>query len=64
MAAPRIDVHAAHEDVKSGEALLVCAYESRKKCQEHQLEDSIPLEQLQEMEHALAKERELIFYCG
>ncbi len=59
-----IPVHQAHEDVKSGNALLVCAYESDEKFHNNALEAAISLKDFLQKENGLAKDKEIIFYCN
>lgn len=50
--------------VKSGDALLVCAYVSDEKFRTYRLEDAVSFAQFQTMVPNLAKNKELIFYCA
>ncbi len=59
-----ISVHQAHEDVESGNALLVCAYESDEKFNHNALKEAISLKDFQQKEEGLAKDKEIIFYCN
>ena len=43
---PRIPVEEAREKVRSGQALLVCAYEDEDKCRRIPLDDSIYLNEV------------------
>ena len=61
---PRINVQDAYEHVESGEALLVCAYDSREKCEQYKLSGANSLESLSSRESSLQKSDELIFYCA
>ena len=54
----------AHERVKSGLSLLVCAYESDDKFRNVHLEGAIPLSEFQSKLDTFDKEREIIFYCA
>lgn len=54
----------AYNDVQSGEALLVCAYESEEKFKKACLEGAIPLQEFRRREDELEKDREIIFYCS
>lgn len=60
--AKRISATEAHEHVQSGNALLVCAYDSDEKFRQMPLEGAIPLSELQSQEGDLSKDKELIFY--
>ena len=50
--------------LKSGEVLLVCAYEDDSKFKMMQLEGAISLNALESRLPALAKDQEVIFYCA
>ena len=58
--ARRIDAEQARNDVNSGRAVLVCAYDDTDKCEKYHLSGALPLSDLQ----AQAKDREVIFYCA
>jgi hypothetical protein len=60
----RISVQDALEEVTSGRALLVCAYEEEEKCKQVALEGSVPLTQFQQRVASLPKSQELIFFCA
>lgn len=63
--AKRIDVELAREHLDSDSgALLVCAYDEPEKFEENHLEGALSLEQFRKREDDLAKDREIIFYCG
>jgi len=62
--AVRIAADDARRKVESGEALLVCAYESEDKCRQYKLENAITLNELQGRLPSLSKEQEMIFYCA
>lgn len=62
--APRISPERARRAIAEDEALLVCAYDDREKCQEHQLDGSISLPELRERLDEIATDRRLIFYCA
>lgn len=59
-----ISVHQAHDDVESGKALLVCAYENDEKFQNNALKEAISLNEFQHQEQGVAKDKEIIFYCN
>jgi len=54
----------AHEHVKSGSALLVCAYDSDEKFNNAQLDGAISLNQFKVQAQAgnVSKDKEIIFY--
>ncbi len=58
----RIGPHEAHEHVKSGAALLVCAYDSDEKFDRFHLEGAISLSRFESTSATVAKDKELIFY--
>ena len=60
----RISVQDAHEEVTSGRALLVCAYEDEEKCKQVALEGSLSLTRFQERAPTLPRNQELIFFCA
>src|SRR5215213_8886762 len=56
---------AARQRMTSGAgALLVCAYDSDQKFQEHRLAGAIPFSQFQSRVTTLPKDKEIIFYCA
>ncbi len=54
----------AHEKLKAGTALLICAYESDEKFKTMHLEGAIPLSSFQSKISSLTNDQELIFYCA
>lgn len=52
----------AHEHVKNGSALLICAYDSDKKFDRFHLEGAISLAEFQSQSATIPKDKELIFY--
>lgn len=60
----RISPADAHKKVKSGEALLVCAYSSEEKCKGMLLEGAITLKELEKKLPTLSRDTEIIFYCA
>ena len=60
----RIGPEEARERVRSGQALLVCAYENDAKCDRLRLEGAISLRELESAAPALPRDHELIFYCA
>ena len=60
---PRIKVAEAYKKVKSGDALLVCAYSSEEKCSTIQLEGSVSLTKFESKIQSLQKDQEIIFFC-
>lgn len=60
--AVRVNPQEVRDKVKSGKALLVCAYDDEEKCRQYPLEGAITLTELRS--RAPAKDQELIFYCA
>jgi hypothetical protein len=60
----RIGPEDARERVRSGQALLVCAYENDATCSRMRLDGAISLRELEARAATLARDRELIFYCA
>jgi len=50
--------------VKSGDAMLVCAYDSDEKFQKYHLEGAVSLAEFRTLVPTLAKGKELVFYCA
>jgi hypothetical protein len=64
MPAVRIGPEEAYRHVKSGEAILVCAYEDETTFQKMRLDMAISLGEFQKLLPGIPKEREIIFYCA
>ena len=64
MTATRISVKEAYARVETGEALLVCAYDSEEKFNQYRLSRAISLGEFASRLAAISKTRELIFYCA
>ena len=60
----RISVQDARQEVASGQALLVCAYEDDAKCSQVALEGSLSLSRFAQLAPSLPKDQELIFFCA
>jgi hypothetical protein len=58
----RIIPKEAYQKLKSGTALLVCAYDDDAKFQKMQLEGAISLGQFKKKLPTLSKDQEIIFY--
>lgn len=54
----------AYKKIKTGRALLVCAYAEEEKFKKFNLAGAISLKDLQSRLAAIAKKREIIFYCA
>ncbi len=59
----RINPKEAHERVKAGTALLVCAYDNNERFKSIPLEGAISLSNFQAKLLSLSKDQEIIFYC-
>lgn len=64
MAVQRISPREARQKVQQGEALLVCAYDSREKFSQLHLEGALSLDTFRARLPELPKNREIIFYCA
>lgn len=58
----RISVEQAREELRSGRAVLVCAYEDDNKCERNGLQGVLSLRELES--RAGTRDREIIFYCA
>jgi hypothetical protein len=61
---PRVPPEEAYQKIKSGKALLVCAYDDEEKCKLIHLEGAIFLKELESKLPSLSKNQEIIFYCA
>ncbi|MBM9605658.1 rhodanese-like domain-containing protein [Desulfopila inferna] len=59
-----IQVAEARRLVQSGDALLVCAYESEEKFKKNCLEGALSLQEFKEKEGEIPRDQEIIFYCN
>ncbi len=63
--APRVSPGYVHERLASGaDTLFVCAYDDPEKCRAIHLEGSLDMRQLEAKLPGVAKDREIVFYCG
>ena len=60
----RVSPHEVRESVKSGSALLVCAYSDEEKFKRVHLDGAISMAEFQSRVPTLAKGQEIIFYCA
>ena len=60
----RVTPQEIYPRVKSGEALLVCAYANEARCRNMQLEGSLTLQEFQARLPDLPKNREIVFFCA
>jgi hypothetical protein len=58
-----IDPTQAREKVRSGQAILVCAYDDEMKCRDIMLDGSVMLAEFQAAAER-SKDREVIFFCA
>jgi hypothetical protein len=60
-----IDAREAHAKLELDPgAMLVCAYEDRKKFEQYHLDEAIPFDEFKAKESSLPKDTEIIFYCA
>ncbi len=65
MAEPeRVTPEEIHQKLKSGTALLVCAYEDDVKFKRLQLQGAISLNEFKSRLPSLPKGQEIVFYCA
>ena len=64
MEVTRISPQDAYPQVKSGQALLVCAYANEKTCSTIMLEGAISLKVFESRLAGLKKDQPIIFYCA
>ncbi len=60
----RVTPEEAYPKVKSGAAILVCAYNDDERYKQMQLEGSIPLSEFDSKLSQYSKDQEIIFYCA
>lgn len=64
MDAARISPHDAYQEVTSGKALLVCAYQDEEICGKMMLQGAISLKAFESRLTELTKNQRIIFYCA
>ncbi|OPY65657.1 MAG: hypothetical protein A4E62_02638 [Syntrophorhabdus sp. PtaU1.Bin002] len=64
MEAIRVLPREAYQEVSSGRALLVCAYESEEACSKMLLQGAISLQKFKSKLSELEKDQPIIFYCA
>jgi len=62
--ANRVSSHDIREEVVSGNALLVCAYDDDSKFKNYNLEGAIPLSEFKARVLDLKKDKKIVFYCA
>ena len=60
----RISAPEAKTMIHSGQALLVCAYDSQHKFEQYRLPEAISLRDFESQAASIPKDRHLIFYCA
>ena len=60
----RITAEKVYDKMKSGKALLVCAYEDEEKFRRLQLQGAISFNAFKSKLPSLMKDQEIVFYCG
>ena len=60
----RVSPAEVFQKVKSGTAHLVCAYEDEAKFKRMRLQGAVSLNEFKSKLPSLAKDQEIIFYCG
>ncbi len=60
----RITSEEVIQKLKTGKALLVCAYEDDAKFKKLQLQGAISLNEFKSKLPSLAKDQEVVFYCA
>ena len=61
---PRVTPEEIYPKLRSGEALLVCAYDSDARFRQVHLEGAISLEEFKSLRPTLPRDREIVFYCA
>jgi len=59
----RVTAEEVHDKLKSGKALLVCAYEDEEKFRKLQLEGAISFNAFKSRLPSLSEDQEIVFYC-
>ena len=60
----RVTPEEIYPRLRSGEALLVCAYEDEAKCQRLRLAGALSLAAFKSLRPTLPQDREIVFYCA
>ena len=61
---PRVNPEEIYPKMQSGEALLVCAYDSDARFRQVHLEGAISLAEFTSLQPTLPRDREIVFYCA
>jgi hypothetical protein len=60
----RIPAAEAYRQVKTGKALLVCAYPDEAKCNTMKLEGAVSRTEFESRLSGIKKDQEIVFYCA
>jgi len=60
----RVSAVEIRDRIQTGDALLVCAYDSDDKFASFHLEGAVSFSEFQPMTPTLVKNKELVFYCA
>ena len=60
----RLNPEEVYTNVKSGQSLLICAYDDNENFKKVHLEGAISLGELRPRLSSLGKDQELVFYCA
>ena len=60
----RVTAEEVYDKLKSGNVLLVCAYEDEQKFKKLQLEGAISVNAFKSKLPSLSKDQGIVFYCG
>lgn len=64
MPAVRMSPEQAYQNVKAGQAILVCAYDDEATFQKMRLDMAISFDEFRRRLPTLPKDQEIIFYCA
>jgi len=64
MPAVRMSPEQAYQNVKAGQAILVCAYDDEASFQKMRLDMAISFGEFRKRLPTLPKDQEIIFYCA
>ena len=61
---PRVTPEEVYPKLRSGEALLVCAYDRDDRFRQVRLQGAISLGEFESLRPTLPMDREIVFYCA
>jgi hypothetical protein len=61
---PRVTPEEVYPKLRSGVALLVCAYDSDARFRQVHLDGAISMEEFKALRPALPQDREIVLYCA